>query len=109
MVANSVIQEICDTIVAGFRPTKVILFGSCAQGTPTGDSDIDLLVIMPFEGSPIRQAATISRQLRHNVPLDVMVRTPEFIRRRMALGDTFIREVIQKGRVLYDTADDGMG
>jgi len=109
MVANAVIQDICDTIVTAFRPTKVILFGSCAQGTPTGDSDIDLLVVMPFDGSPIRQAATISRHLRHNVPLDVMVRTPEFIRQRIALGDEFMREIVQKGRVLYDAADGRMG
>jgi uncharacterized protein len=109
MVANSIIQEICDTIVAGFQPTRIILFGSNAEGAATTDSDIDLLIVMPFEGSPIRQAAAISRHLRHTVPLDVMVRTPEYIRERLALGDHFMREIIQKGRVLYDAADNGMG
>jgi predicted nucleotidyltransferase len=46
---------LCDAIAQEFHPDKIVLFGSYASGKPRPDLDIDLLVIMPFEGSPFRQ------------------------------------------------------
>ncbi len=109
MVSRQDIQAICDQIVEAFRPQQVILFGSYTCGTPTPDSDVDLLVIMPFEGSPIHQAAQISQRIDHHFPLDVLVRTPEQIRQRIALGDFFLREIVEKGHILYDAAGTGVG
>lgn len=45
MVTEEQIQEIVRRIVAGYAPDRIILFGSYAYGTPTEDSDVDLLVI----------------------------------------------------------------
>ena len=45
-VKSEGIQEIVRQIVERFRPQKIILFGSYASGAPTGDSDVDLLVVM---------------------------------------------------------------
>lgn len=109
MVDRRAIQDVCDRIVSEFRPLKVILFGSHATGRPTADSDVDLLVIMPFEGSPVRKAYEIDLRLVHRFPLDVLVRTPEFIERRQALNDYFIREILETGQVLYDAAHAGVG
>ncbi|GEM_PF-3667861 len=61
MVAPDAIQAICDRIVGRFQPVRVILFGSHAYGTPTPDSDVDLLVILHFEGSALRKAAEVSQ------------------------------------------------
>lgn len=105
MGASDTIQSICDTIVAAFHPLRVVLFGSHAAGAATPDSDVDLLVVMPFEGSPIRKAAEISLTIPRSMPIDVLVRTPEFVRERLALGDSFMREIVEKGRVLYDASD----
>jgi predicted nucleotidyltransferase len=109
MVARQAIQEICQTIVDAFHPLKVILFGSHAYGTPSPDSDVDLLVIMPFEGSPMRKAAEVSLRIPHCLPIDVLVRTPEFVAERVAMGDCFMREIVERGRVLYEAADAGVG
>ena len=98
------IQSICDRIVREFHPTKVVLFGSHAGGSPTPDSDVDLLVILPFEGSPVRKGFEIDRNLDHPFPIDLLVRTPEFVEQRLALNDFFYREIIEKGQVLYDAA-----
>jgi len=38
-------------IVRRFRPERVILFGSHARGEAGPDSDVDLLIVMPVEGS----------------------------------------------------------
>ena len=43
MVAREDIQAVTDDIVQEFAPLQVILFGSYAYGTPTEDSDVDLL------------------------------------------------------------------
>ncbi len=98
------IQSLCDRIVRDFHPTKIILFGSYAGGAPTPDSDVDLLVILPFEGSPVRKAFEIDRGLDHPFPIDLLVRTPEFVERRLNLNDFFYREIVEKGQVLYDAA-----
>ena len=99
------IQAVCDTVVRNFHPRKVVLFGSHAHGSPTPDSDVDLLVIMPFEGSPARKAYEIDLRLEHRFPLDLLVRTPEFVERRLAMKDGFMLDVMGGGRVLYDAVD----
>jgi predicted nucleotidyltransferase len=103
------IQAVCAQIVREFNPRKVILFGSHAGGTPTADSDVDLMVILPFEGSPLRMAGEIRARLDHRFPMDLLVRTPEHIQERIRLNDFFIRDILSEGRVLYDAAGAGVG
>jgi predicted nucleotidyltransferase len=92
-------------IAREFQPEKIILFGSWAYGTPDTDSDIDLLVVMPFEGSPFRQAGTILNRVIQAVgvlPLDLLVRTAEQLEERLAIGDGFVRDILARGKVLYE-------
>ena len=93
-------------LVEQFHPEQVILFGSYAYGEPTPDSDVDLLVVKDIETSPVSEATRIRRALRHlrhtvsNLPLDIMVRTPEDLRARIAHGADFHEEIVRKGIVL---------
>ncbi|MBI2900247.1 MAG: nucleotidyltransferase domain-containing protein [Planctomycetes bacterium] len=103
-VSRSDIASLCDRIAKDCRPTKIILFGSYAWGTPTSDSDVDLLVVLPFSGSPVRKALEIDQRLEHPFPIDFLVRTPEFVEQRLAMNDFFYRDIIEKGQVLYDAA-----
>lgn len=96
------IRHLCNQIVEKFRPQKVILFGSYAYGTPTYDSDIDLLVIMPYVGSNHEQAVAIRRNLDAEMPVDLLVRSPEQVRERIEMADFFMREIIDQGKVLYE-------
>jgi uncharacterized protein len=79
------------------------LFGSYAYGEPTADSDVDLLVVRPFEGHPFRKAAEILNQIRPAFSVDLLVRTAEEIDERLILGDFFLREVVTRGKVLYES------
>jgi len=99
------IRALCEQIVDGFRPNKVILFGSYANGSPTTDSDIDLLVVMRFKGRGHNQAVKIRRILKGGMPLDLLVRTPEQLAERIEMGDFFMRSIIDYGKVLYEAAD----
>jgi predicted nucleotidyltransferase len=102
MVQIHDIQRFADGIVHHFHPAQIVLFGSYAWGTPGPDSDVDLLVILPFEGKTWKMAGQIRKAIRSPFPLDLIVRTPEEIRRRLSSNDSFIREITQKGRILYE-------
>jgi len=67
-----------------FRPQCVILFGSYAQGRPTPDSNVDLLVITEFEGRPVDKSVEIRLKVRPPFPVDLIVPTPEKVRERPA-------------------------
>ena len=99
------IARLCQQIVSNFGPQKVILFGSYANGVPTQDSDIDLLVIMPYSGNELEKMVEIRRKLDSSMPIDVLVKTPGLIEEKIGLGDFFIAEIIEKGKVIYETRD----
>ena len=96
------LRQICELIAREFQPERIILFGSQAYGKPTADSDLDLLVVMPFTGDALEQAVTILRKLNLLLPIDLLVKTPEQVQQRLALGDGFMREIIERGKVLYE-------
>ena len=96
------IAGLCEQIVRQFCPQRIILFGSHAYGQPSLDSDVDLLVVMPFEGSSREQAAKIRSRIDTPMALDLLVRTPGQISERLAMDDFFMREIIEQGKVLYE-------
>lgn len=97
------LKTITDTIVRRFHPERIILFGSWAWGTPGPDSDIDLFVIKETTQSTRGVARDIDGALwGRRVPLDILVYTPKGVKRRLDRGDFFVRDVIQKGKVLYE-------
>ena len=96
------IQRLCERIAREFTPEKIILFGSYAYGKPTLDSDLDLLVIMQFDGDPLETAVAMLNQLNILLPIDLLVRTPEQIQHRLEMGDRFIRDIVERGKVMYD-------
>ena len=103
-VTRTEIDALAERIGAEFRPEKVILFGSHAHGTPSQDSDVDLLVIMDHSSSGVAQALQIMRQVRSRIPVDLVVRTPRKMRQRLLWNDFFLKEVVERGEVLYESA-----
>ena len=102
------IRKLAREIAQRFRPEKIILFGSYAYGAPHADSDVDLLVIMPARNM-IDQGVRIRMALPpRSFPLDLIVRTPEFVRRGLEEEDWFLREIVGKGKVLHEARDEGM-
>ncbi|MDA3926544.1 MAG: nucleotidyltransferase domain-containing protein [Kiritimatiellae bacterium] len=104
MITIKQIDSWCEDIVTRFNPDKVVLFGSCAQGNATEDSDVDLLVVMPFEGRSIEQAVKLRMGTRPSFPVDLIVRTPKMIEERLSMGDSFINDILEKGMVLYEAS-----
>lgn len=98
------IQGILERLLAGYAPQKVILFGSYAYGKPRPDSDIDLLVIKETSERFIDRWVSVRRILsdpERIVPLETLVLTPQEVSRRLAIGDQFLAEIMEKGKILY--------
>jgi predicted nucleotidyltransferase len=95
------IRAVSSRIAQRFQPQKIVLFGSHARGLASEDSDVDLLVVMPYRGSGARMAAKILNQVRPDIPVELLVRTPQQLRRRIAQNDFFLREILDEGKVLY--------
>lgn len=96
-------------IVEEFQPERIILFGSYAYGSPNADSDVDLLVIMPFDGDSVNKAVEIRSKVRADFPVDLLVRTPGQVKQRLAWNDWFMREIVDRGTVVYAAAHGGVG
>ena len=96
------IDKMVRRIVKKFKPEKIILFGSYARGTPTRDSDVDLLIIMPVSGSKREKRIEIGVALHDiRIPKDIIVATPDEVERRKNLVGTIIRPALEEGKVLY--------
>ena len=103
MTRISEIKKYVGNLAREFHPERVILFGSYAHGKPTKDSDVDILVIMKHDKSKnVEQAIAIDRRVDYSFPLDLLVRKPDEVKRRIALHDAFLLVVLKEGKVLYE-------
>ena len=105
MVAMGEITALSRRIADEFRPRRIVLFGSHAEGTAGPDSDVDLLVVLPHKGRAVDKSVEIRLKVRPWFPMDMIVRSPEEIRRRLAMGDTFLQDILETGKVLYEADD----
>lgn len=103
---EAVIQGILAKLLTGYAPQKVILFGSYAYGNPRPDSDIDLLIIKDTSERFIDRWVTVRKILSdptRKVSLETLVLTPQELSERLAIGDQYLAEIMEKGEVLYAT------
>jgi predicted nucleotidyltransferase len=102
MIDDRCIADLSERIVREFQPDKIILFGSYAYGQPRADSDVDLLVVLPFEGRGFRKSLEILNRVSPDFSVDLLARRPQDTARRYAEGDPLIREALDHGKVLYE-------
>ena len=104
MIESSRLRELADRIARQFHPERIILFGSYAYGQPRTESDVDLLVVMDTHLSELQQAARICQSIDYHFGLDLLVRTPANLARRRLMGDPFVCDILDKGKILYERA-----
>ncbi len=101
---QDLIRDLVKKLRENYTPEKIILFGSYAYGDPRPDSDIDLLIIKDTNERFIDRWVAVQQILsdsKRTVGLETLVVTPQEISRRLEIGDQFVREILEKGRVLY--------
>ena len=104
MTREQEIEGIVRRIVEGYKPLKVILFGSHAYGEVTEDSDIDLLIVKETSGRFIDRWVTVRELIadpKRRTPVEPIVVTPDELERRLTCGDQFFQEIVTRGKLLY--------
>jgi predicted nucleotidyltransferase len=100
------LEDVIERPVQVIRPQKVFLFGSRARNDAEPDSDIDLLVVADLPGTRIERTAMVSRALRpRDVSLDLLVYTPQEFDLLAREPGSFVRYIIEKGRLIHDAED----
>lgn len=99
------IQIITETIKIKYRPDKIILFGSAARGEFEEGGDIDFFIIkqtrLPRHHRPT-EIFHLLRGIERETPVDFIIYTPQELKRRLALGDFFVKNIFEEGKVLYE-------
>jgi predicted nucleotidyltransferase len=104
MVTRQEIENFAHQVAERYRPEKIILFGSQAYGTPTKYSDVDVLVVIGHDGRNVRKAIEILNTINPRFAIDLLVRKPADVTQRLAYNDFFMRDIIEKGVVLYESS-----
>src|SRR3990172_6827114 len=104
-IPQKAIDQVVEQIVEKFKPQRIILFGSYARGKPRPESDVDMLVVMETPLKEVEQAIQICQQIEYRFGLDLIVRTPKRLAERLEMGDWFLRDVVEEGKVVYESRD----
>lgn len=102
-IPQGLLEEAVARLKTEFQPEEIYLFGSHAWGTPTDESDVDLMVILPqSEDRPIRRDQRAQHCLgRLPISIDVLVRTRREVNRVREVRGSLIHQVFQNGRKIY--------
>jgi predicted nucleotidyltransferase len=101
-ISSEEIHAIARQIASQFNPQKIILFGSYARGDQHSFSDVDLLVVLETKQDGVDPEIEVALSVAHKFPMDILVRSPQEISKRLQMGDSFAHEILERGVVLYE-------
>jgi predicted nucleotidyltransferase len=105
---RDLLQRNLDIIVHSLRenyhPEKIILFGSLASGKVSETSDLDLLIVKKTTKSFYERLREIVTLCDYNVGVDFLVYTPEELEEEARSNLFLKKEILEKGKVIYDAA-----
>lgn len=85
-----------------YAPEKIILFGSAATGELKEGSDIDLFIIKNTNKRALDRVDEAMEFIEPGIPVELHIYTPREIDKRLGLGDFFVRDILENGKVLYE-------
>jgi predicted nucleotidyltransferase len=97
MVTVFALKKLTDHIRQECR--RIVLFGSCAQGTDTKDSDLDLFVLTSSKNSVMRKVRDFNRTSDRKIA-PILVDANEFTKLRRE--DKPLYDNVQRGIVLWE-------
>ena len=96
------LDRIVATLIEKYKPEKIILFGSLATGKIQEWSDIDLLIIKETSTRRVYRRAEALKEIERNVPIDVIILTPDEVKFLCDENSLFIKDIFEKGSVVYE-------
>ncbi|OEU58432.1 MAG: hypothetical protein BA871_05310 [Desulfuromonadales bacterium C00003096] len=100
-----ILSEVVEKLKSEYKPLRIILFGSYAFGNPTEDSDIDLLILKNTNKRRVDRFVQVKKIIynpNYKIPISPLVYSPKELEERLRIDDDFIKEIIQKGTILYE-------
>lgn len=99
------INEYVGRIVRRLNPQKIIVFGSCANGEQTVNSDLDLLVITEIPTGETK--SSLRTKIRgwledRNFPIDLIIHTPEQFQEQKNSPGMIAETASREGKVYYE-------
>ena len=99
---NQEAKRLIDKIKNEYKPEKIFIFGSYAQGKITPDSDVDFFIIKKTNKIRRERNREVSRILiDRQIPVDILVYTPAEVTKRKKIGDFFISDILNAGKLVY--------
>ncbi len=81
---------------------KIILFGSMSEGKIHKRSDIDIIIIKKSSKRFLDRLDEFYKKIKPRCAIDFIVYTPEELN-KLKLKNSFIRQALKKGKILYET------
>jgi predicted nucleotidyltransferase len=104
------LAQVVEAVRQGYDPERIVVFGSHARGEASPGSDLDLLVVKRTDAGQVDRIVAVSRLLReyrrapYRLAFDILVQTPEELQSLLEMGDSFTRQIVREGRVVYERA-----
>lgn len=103
MTQASLLTHVTQTIIDRFHPKRIMVFGSHARGEAGPDSDLDLFIEMETPRRLPDRAIEVSQAFGLRAwPMDIVVYTPEEVRRLRHVKGTLLSVIEKEGKVLYE-------
>lgn len=95
------IKKIVGQIIKGYKPEKIIIFGSFASGKPKENSDVDLVVIKKTPEKFTARLLKIAGMIKSSLGTDILVYTPKEWEEGLQEENYFMKEIVKKGKLVY--------
>ena len=102
MIKETEIHNVAQKVIQNYKPERIYLFGSFAWGKPTADSDVDLFIVKETQERKFDRQLKVRRIINGSLPVDILVYNNKELQERLALGDFFVKTILEKGKLLYD-------
>jgi predicted nucleotidyltransferase len=103
MINKKQIGEIVEVIVKGYKPKKIILFGSYANGNPTEDSDLDLLLVKESKLPRYKRAREVHKLFDpYPCAMDIIIYSKNEVEKWQDIKNSFVYDILENGKVLYE-------
>lgn len=100
---ENLLKDLVERILKVTQPEKIILFGSYARGEATEESDIDILIIQNSDLPRYKRSTQVRLALKGLFPSkDIIIYTPEEVKKWQSASTSFIACALRDGRVLYE-------
>jgi predicted nucleotidyltransferase len=101
-----ILQEIAGKLAADRRILKAVVFGSRVRGDFTGDSDLDILIIVDKKSRELKDKVIdifYPYELTMDISFSLAIRSQDEVNANKKLGSPFFDTIQKEGIIFYDS------